>query len=40
MSYIESEMDFEPLFTNPKFSNFHIEKSDFHQDTKNLKSVT
>ena len=39
MSYIESGMDFEPLFTNPEFASFYIEKSDFHKNSKNLKSV-
>ena len=39
MSYIESGMDFAPLFTNPEFASFYIEKSYFLRDTKNLKSV-
>jgi len=41
MDYIESGMDFSPLFTSEEFQSFYIEKSNLYQNIKNdsVKSV-
>lgn len=39
MDYIESAMDFAPLFNSPNKHTFYIEKSEFYNKTKNLKTV-
>lgn len=39
MDYIESDMDFAPLFNSPSKHTFYIEKSAFYKKTTNLKTV-
>ena len=39
MSYVESDMDFSPLFENSSMHSFYLEKSDFYKQTADLKTV-
>ena len=39
MDYVESDLDFSPLFNHLDKKSFYIEKSSFHDKSKNLKTV-